>query len=736
MLTRVAYIFFAAALLLVLACEKNTEPQSHFASFRDVPGVTADEIEAIEALQAKKDTLIFGMLFSTEAFYSQSGEIKGNTALFCEYLTNLFGIAFKPAIYEWNDLIAGLKDGSIHFSGELTATEERRKTYQMTDAILMRSVKYFRIKNSAPFEQIAMSRPLRFAFLEGTTTIDDVASASDMNYETIPIPDQTLAHGMLKNGEIDAFFAESNVEALFSADSDIVSKDFFPLIYSPASLTTQKPELIPIISIVQKALQHGLSNYLTKMYNQGKHDFARHRLETSFTEEEREYIRKNPVVAFAAEFDNYPKSFYNKHENEWQGIVFDVLRQVESLTGMSFKIVNTPQTEWSDILNMLEEGKAAMISELIRSKDRENRFLWPEIPFQQDKNALISVKEQPDVDINDVLGMRVGLFKGTAYAELFKNWFPNHTKTIEYGNTISAFEALKRGEVDLIMSGQNYLLMQANYMEDPSYKINVFFDRYYESYLGFNKNEKILCSIINKTLKQIDMKRISEQWTYKIYDYRANIAKARLPWLIGALALLVCVIILLFALYKKTRGEERRLENLVEKRTAELNKQRKMLERISLTDQLTKIPNRRNFDSRIETDWRIAIREGISISILMMDIDRFKTYNDTYGHQKGDVLLQAVAKAITQTINRPGDFAARWGGEEFVVLLPNTDMNGAVKIAQSIRANVEKGAKITISIGVNTLIPTKASSLDGFISAADDALYKAKEMGRNRVCTS
>jgi diguanylate cyclase (GGDEF)-like protein len=723
--TRAIYIIFIAALLLA---------QSSYASFRDIPGVTAAEIEAIEKLQAKNDTLVYGMLFSTETFYSQDGEAKGFTALFCQYLTDLFGIVFKPITYEWSDLVAGLKDGSIHFSGELTATEERRKTYHMTDAIAIRTIKYFRIRNSMPFEQIEAQRPLRFAFLEGTTTINDVSSASDRSYETILISNYALAYDMLKNGEADAFFIENNGEAAFKSYNDIAAYDFFPLIFSPVSLTTASPEFEPIISVVQKTL--GNSHYLAKMYKQGEQEFIKERLWLSFSEEEREFIRKNSVVNFAAEFDNYPKSFYNKHEDEWQGIIFDVLKEVETFTRISFKVINTPRTEWSDILKMLEEGKAAMVSELIRSEDRKGRFLWPETPFHQDRYALISMNKQPDVSMNEVLSMRVGLFKGTAHAEQFKIWFPSHTNTIEYGNTISAFEALKRGEIDIIMASQGHLLMVLNYMEDPSYKINFFFDKTYNSFLGFNRNEKILCSIMNKTLQQMNTRKISEQWIYKTYDYNARIAKARLPWLIGALALFVCVIVLLFALYKKARSEEKRLENLVEKRTAELNKQRKMLEHISLTDQLTKIPNRRNFDSRIEIEWRIAIRENKNISILMMDIDRFKAYNDTYGHQKGDVLLQAVAKAITQTINRAGDFAARWGGEEFVVLLPNTDIDGALNIAESIRANVEKGAKITISIGVNTLIPTQNSSLDGFISAADDALYKAKEMGRNKVCKS
>jgi diguanylate cyclase (GGDEF)-like protein len=163
----------------------------------------------------------------------------------------------------------------------------------------------------------------------------------------------------------------------------------------------------------------------------------------------------------------------------------------------------------------------------------------------------------------------------------------------------------------------------------------------------------------------------------------------------------------------------------------------------SLQDQLTGIPNRRSFDNRLDLEWNRAMRDKTPISCLMMDIDKFKTYNDTFGHQQGDITLQTIAHTINQSINRSTDFAARWGGEEFVVLLPNTDSSGATSVAETIRTAIEKadvpcdderGRRATISIGVHTHIPGRSCSIDEFVSAADGALYKAKKAGRNRVC--
>jgi diguanylate cyclase (GGDEF)-like protein len=170
--------------------------------------------------------------------------------------------------------------------------------------------------------------------------------------------------------------------------------------------------------------------------------------------------------------------------------------------------------------------------------------------------------------------------------------------------------------------------------------------------------------------------------------------------------------------------------------------QMREIERLSMTDQLTALPNRRCFDGRINMEWKLAKREKTPISLLMVDIDHFKSINDTYGHQHGDVVLQKIAAEYPLSFNRPADFAARWGGEEFTALLPNTPMEGAVEVAEKIRKSIETlvipcaenpDFRVTVSVGVNCVIPEQDSSLHNFISGADKALYAAKDAGRNKV---
>jgi len=158
---------------------------------------------------------------------------------------------------------------------------------------------------------------------------------------------------------------------------------------------------------------------------------------------------------------------------------------------------------------------------------------------------------------------------------------------------------------------------------------------------------------------------------------------------------------------------------------------------------LTGIPNRRNFDGFIDLEWRQAIRGGAPLSLIMIDIDNFKEYNDTYGHHAGDKCLKQVAKLLSASLKRPRDLLARYGGEEFVIVLPGTDEIGAYLIAKLLRSQIEAlkiahssssaSKYVTISLGVATITPIKNSRPEEIIKKADQALYQAKQEGKNQV---
>ena len=172
--------------------------------------------------------------------------------------------------------------------------------------------------------------------------------------------------------------------------------------------------------------------------------------------------------------------------------------------------------------------------------------------------------------------------------------------------------------------------------------------------------------------------------------------------------------------------------------------QMRIIEGYSMIDHLTNLPNRRSLDNRLAFEWNSAIRNNTPLGAMMIDIDNFKGFNDSYGHMSGDEALKTVANIISQKIKRSVDFVARWGGEEFAVLLPFTDLNGAVKVAERIREHIANkiifcadGQKthITVSIGVNSGLPSADMKMDDVFLNADKALYVAKDAGKNVVKT-
>lgn len=167
------------------------------------------------------------------------------------------------------------------------------------------------------------------------------------------------------------------------------------------------------------------------------------------------------------------------------------------------------------------------------------------------------------------------------------------------------------------------------------------------------------------------------------------------------------------------------------------------LQRLISIDNLTQVANRRRFDEYLDQEWNCMLRERSPLSLILCDVDFFKAYNDTYGHQAGDRCLQQIAKVLENTPKRSTDLVARYGGEEFAVILPNTSLEGAVQLAERMRAEVKAlsiphthspiGQTVTLSMGVAHAIAHSDSNYEALIANADAALYKAKNLGRDRV---
>ncbi|MDR1649981.1 MAG: transporter substrate-binding domain-containing protein [Synergistaceae bacterium] len=571
-----AFFFFADA-GGAQARESRRKAVYVYENFLDIPGITEEEAEAVGRLRRERASFVFGVPRSTECFVRRDGNLDGFTVLLCDWLSRLFGIPFEPALFEWDELLDSLASGEVDFTGDLTSTPERLKTYWMTTPIAKRPIKYMMLSGGRSLAEIAKSRPVRYAFLEETTTYDQAKPSLDGAFEVHYGENDHQVYRKLKNGEVDALIDEGPAEAAFDAYGDVVAKDLLPPLYSPVSLATRTPELAPVISVVQKALDGGIYSYLAELYAQGYESYIRNKFFTQLTPEEAEYVRAHgengAPVKFAARHDSYPAVFYNAKEKAWQGCALDVLAEVEELSGLRFVQVHRDILPWPEIQRMLEAGEIDLVGEFVETGRGDGLLIHPDIPYMTDQYALISRSDMPDFTINDVLDAKVGLVRDSSYAGLFRRWFPGHMGMVEYADASEATDALERGEIDLFMGTKNLLLGLTRYMEKPHFKVDIAFEKTYGSFFGVDKDETVLCSILSKSLSLIDVEFIANRWRSRVFGYQWVLDRARAPWLIGASVLTMLVAALLLILFFKTREAGKKLELTVLERTKELENQ-------------------------------------------------------------------------------------------------------------------------------------------------------------------
>ena len=541
-------------------------------NYRIIPGVTQDEVDAIDALRASGRSFSYGSVTSTESFLDNNGEIAGYTADLCVLLSQLFEIEFTPSLHDWGDIVSGLAENRIDFSGDFSITPERSGLYFMSEPIAVRSLALFHPADSS-FADIAAQRTPILGFVESSVHRDKLAAAYDGVFEAVYFARMAEAAPALEEGRIDAFVSNTVSQTEFEDYDHIVCENFSPFVSDAVALTTQSPELQVIISVFDKYIRHGGRAELSALYEKGMTTYAGHVLYNSFGDEEKAYINRriaaDEKIPIILESGNYPISFYNERSGTYEGIVPDMLVQITLLTGLQFEVVNNTTDSWSTVLAMLQNGEAAIISELLHTPAREGLFLWPDHPSSITNYALLSKSDTPSLEVYQMLGQRIGVEIGTAYQDVASHWFPD-VELLLYDSVDLAFAALDKGEIDLIMASENLLLHQTNYNEKPGYKISFAIDYTAESKPGFHSNETVLLSICNKTFPFIENDAIVRDWTSRTFDYSSSLAQARINILLISAISLVAFAGLLIVFLVKNNSNRRDLATLVHERTAQL----------------------------------------------------------------------------------------------------------------------------------------------------------------------
>ena len=447
-----------------------------------------------------------------------------------------------------------------------------------------------------------------------------------------------------------------------------------------------------------------------------------------FTSEEIIYIKEKKQIAMCIDPNWMP---FEKIENKKHiGMTSDFMKLFEKQIGIP--IVMVPTRTWSESIEFAKNRKCDIFSLAMETKERKEYmdFTQPYI------NATLIITTRMNTlfitEVEDIIEKPLGITKGYAYIEILKAKYPN-INLVEFESLTQGLDALREEKIfgyidNLITTG--YEIQQHYYGE---LKIAGKFDDKWELGIGVRNDEPLLLTIFDKTIKllsQEDNNKILNKWISVKYDKGFDYS---LFWKI----LLVLVIAMLFGLYR--HFELKKLIN-------ELKKKDKELKELSIRDGLSQLYNRRHFDEIFTIEFDRAKRTKQSFIFAMIDIDFFKKYNDTYGHQAGDEAIRAVSKVLLNYTKRAGDYAFRIGGEEFAIISQSNDKEDYLQYLKNICKSVEElniehiknseHKHLTISIGSIEVINHNDITIDKLYKLTDEQLYHAKENGRNQVAST
>lgn len=540
-------VILFAIILIVAGCARQTALQATwFESYRDIPGITDAQISAIGEARARHDYFLYGMLQNDEAFYTLDGEIVGFSTEMCEWLTGLFGIPFVPVIFdELPELMDALADGTVHFTGQFPRVPMLEEMYFMTDPISKRSTAVARMHGSRPFSEISRERALNFIFSSGSALPDvlvEMGIFSECAFVPLIAETYDEAAEMLRRGEADAYIGDGVLS--LSIDFPYFHVEpLYPFFFGYASFAAQNPDLAPFVDAVQLVIDNDGMTILANLYAAGKEDARRHIMSLLLTDEERAFIANNPVIPIAAHGFSYPISFFNNWENEFQGIAFDILTEVEALTGLSFEIANPDSPFFTVAQRMLHDGEALLATGAYRDTGEYGSLL--SMGFFTDSYALISYGDKPIISVNEVIYMRVALIGGGTYEEVFRTMFPNHLNVVTFDYKDDVLYAIESGAADLAFSSLRGLFRANHLLERPGFRANIVLDKVYSVSFAISYDAPILLSIIDKALTIIDTSTISDDWMGRTFDFSVRVLMAQRPWLIGTIVLLFCIIVLI-----------------------------------------------------------------------------------------------------------------------------------------------------------------------------------------------
>ncbi|MDR1349531.1 MAG: transporter substrate-binding domain-containing protein [Zoogloeaceae bacterium] len=616
-------------------------------SFRDIPGITREEVQAIEKALAGRKSFSYGALESTECFYRDDGSLDGYMASLAGLMSDFFGVPFEVKVYNWNDLRRGVRSGEIDFSSDFDPdNSSHAQALIMGRPFRERSIKFVSLADDASFFEADFYGSPRVAFMRDsiaeTLAVPHLRKQYGNRLIIVRVDDLANVADMLRRREVDLFVADDAWTENFIGNPDIVVDTFRPLLYKRVAITTSNPEFAPIIGALSRAFPPRNLRRLHMMHHEGKMRFFHKIFVDSLNEAERSYyenrIRASVPVPVGASSTNYPVEFYDENEKRWSGIGIEILAEISEITGLKFRTVEFARDNWPLLLKMLRNGDpdAPMVLDMAYNENRARDFLLADKPYLSDHYALVSSANLRDLRHDEVLYHRVGLLQDSAYADVFQQWFPSHTNTIYFSSQSEEFKALEEGRIDLMMLSQMHFSYVTNFLRRTDFDINLVFEDPQRTGFGFGKGQSELRGIISKAQALVDTQSIVRRWEYSIFDYRSEDAQTRAILLGSTSIFMLLVIMLLILLLAQRRREGNRLRTLVAERTNEL------AEQVKATQFASEAKSR--FLAGMSHDMRTPLNAIVGLSKLALTDDKGgdKSRNIQNIHNAGLTLLSLV----------------------------------------------------------------------------------------------
>lgn len=444
-----------------------------------------------------------------------------------------------------------------------------------------------------------------------------------------------------------------------------------------------------------------------------------------FTNTQTQYLKDKKSINFCIDPNWMPYDKIDKHGN-YIGISSDFIKIFEQKTNTKFNLIKT--STWEQSVKFAQSGKCDIITSVVKTPLR-SEFL--NFTTEYIKVPIVAVTRLNVAFINkadDLENKPIGLVKDYAIADIISNMQDNLNIT-KVNSVSQGLDMVKNAKLYAFVGSLNTIVYELQSKNLQNLKISGKIYDDLKLHIGVVKNDEILLGILNKVINTISHEKslkIVNKWALVAYE---SVVDYTLVWKI---VFICCVLIILFAYWGIKISHTNKL---LKEAQAEIERKNQQLILLASTDKLTQIHNRVRIDELLELQIQKAQKLNIPFAIALLDIDLFKNINDKYGHQVGDKVLSEIAEILKDSI-RQTDSVGRWGGEEFLIILPGISSKNLFKIVDSLRLKIKnhlftKAITSTASFGCSTYM--QGDKIQTIVKRADDGLYMAKRSGRDKV---